>query len=56
MWSQSRSRKRPEEAMMRRVQVLDVNETLLDLAVLDVHFERVFGDAGVRRAWFNQMI
>ncbi len=41
---------------MRRVQVFDVNETLLDLAAMDVHFERVFGDAGVRRAWFNQMI
>ena len=41
---------------MRRVQVFDVNETLLDLAAMDPHFERVFGDAGVRRAWFNQMI
>jgi 2-haloacid dehalogenase len=42
--------------MMRRVQVFDVNETLLDLAVMDPHFERVFGDTGVRRAWFSQMI
>lgn len=41
---------------MRRVQVFDVNETLLDLAAMDPHFERVFGDTGVRRAWFNQMI
>ncbi len=41
---------------MRRAQVFDVNETLLDLAALDPHFERVFGHAGVRRAWFNQMI
>src|SRR5215217_447248 len=41
---------------MRRVQVFDVNETLLDLAALDPHFERIFGDAGVRAAWFNQMI
>ncbi len=41
---------------MRRVQVFDVNETLLDLAAMDPYFERVFGDAGVRRAWFNQMI
>jgi 2-haloacid dehalogenase len=41
---------------MRRVQVFDVNETLLDLAGLDPHFERVFGDAGMRRAWFTQMI
>jgi len=41
---------------MRRVQVFDVNETLLDLAAMDPHFERIFGDAGVRVAWFNQMI
>jgi 2-haloacid dehalogenase len=41
---------------MRRVLVFDVNETLLDLAALDPLFERAFGDAGVRRAWFNQMI
>jgi 2-haloacid dehalogenase len=41
---------------MRRVQVFDVNETLLDLAALDPHFERVFGDAGMRQVWFGQMI
>ena len=41
---------------MRRVQVFDVNETLLDLAAMDPHFERIFGDAGVRVAWFAQMI
>jgi 2-haloacid dehalogenase len=41
---------------MRRVQVFDVNETLLDLAAMDPHFERVFGDAGLRVAWFDQMI
>jgi 2-haloacid dehalogenase len=41
---------------MRRVQVFDVNETLLDLAAMDAHFERVFGDAGLRRVWFTQMI
>jgi 2-haloacid dehalogenase len=41
---------------MRRVQVFDVNETLLDLAAMDPHFERIFGDAGVRVAWFTQMI
>jgi 2-haloacid dehalogenase len=42
--------------MMRRVQLFDVNETLLDLAAMDPHFQRICGDAGVRRAWFNQMI
>jgi len=38
------------------VQVFDVNETLLDLAAFDPHFQRVFGDAGMRRVWFQQMI
>ncbi|MGH3147559.1 MAG: haloacid dehalogenase type II [Rubrobacter sp.] len=41
---------------MKRVCVFDVNETLLDLAALDPHFERVFGDASVRKLWFNQML
>ncbi len=41
---------------MPRVCVFDVNETLLDLAALDEHFERAFGDASVRQAWFGQMI
>ncbi|HEY6710879.1 MAG TPA: haloacid dehalogenase type II [Rubrobacter sp.] len=41
---------------MKRVCVFDVNETLLDLAALDPLFERIFGDASVRRLWFNQML
>ena len=41
---------------MPRVQVFDVNETLLDLAAMDPHFRRIFGDAGVRVTWFSQMI
>ncbi|MGB3633347.1 MAG: haloacid dehalogenase type II [Rubrobacteraceae bacterium] len=41
---------------MARVCVFDVNETLLDLEALDPHFERVFGDAAVRKEWFGQMI
>ena len=41
---------------MRRVQVFDVNETLLDLAAMDPHFQRLFGDASVRVTWFGQMI
>jgi 2-haloacid dehalogenase len=41
---------------MARVCVFDVNETLLDLRALDPHFEQVFGDAGVRRAWFLQLL
>jgi 2-haloacid dehalogenase len=39
-----------------RVCVFDVNETLLNLGALDVYFERVFGDAAVRQAWFNQLL
>jgi 2-haloacid dehalogenase len=41
---------------MARVCVFDVNETLLDLGSLDPHFERTFGDAGVRRVWFLQLL
>ena len=41
---------------MKRVCVFDVNETLLDLAALDPLFERVFGDAYVRRLWFDQTL
>src|SRR4029434_705249 len=41
---------------MPRVQVFDVNETLLDLAAMDPHFQRIFGDPGVRVTWFSQMI
>jgi 2-haloacid dehalogenase len=36
--------------------VFDVNETLLDLRVLDPTFERVFGDATVRRQWFGLVL
>jgi hypothetical protein len=28
---------------MQRVQVFDVNETLLDLGAMDPHFERILG-------------
>jgi 2-haloacid dehalogenase len=41
---------------MKRVLVFDVNETLLDLSALDPHFQRVFGDAGVRVEWFRTML
>ena len=36
--------------------VFDVYETLLDLGPLDPHFQRVFGDAAVRRQWFQQFV
>ncbi len=41
---------------MPRVIVFDVNETMLDLRALDPHFEHVFGDAAVRRQWFQQFV
>ena len=41
---------------MKRVCVFDVNETLLDLTMLDPLFERAFGDASVRQLWFTQML
>jgi 2-haloacid dehalogenase len=41
---------------MPRICVFDVNETLLDLRALDTHFERAFGDASVRQAWFTQLL
>jgi 2-haloacid dehalogenase len=41
---------------VKRVCIFDVNETLLDLAALDPHFERIFGDAAVRKLWFSQML
>jgi 2-haloacid dehalogenase len=41
---------------MPKVLVFDVNETMLDLRALDPHFERVFGDAAIRRQWFQQFV
>ncbi len=41
---------------MPNVVVFDVNETLLNLAALDPHFERVFGAASAREEWFAQVL
>jgi 2-haloacid dehalogenase len=38
------------------VLVFDVNETLLDIEALEPHFDRVFGDCGVVREWYNQLV
>ncbi len=38
--------------MTSKVLVFDVNETLLDLGVLDAHFEETFGDGALRAQWF----
>lgn len=42
--------------MRERVIVFDVNETLLDIEILNPFFERAFGDAGVMRQWFAELI
>jgi 2-haloacid dehalogenase len=41
---------------MPRVLAFDVNETLLDLGVLDGLFEQAFGEAALRQQWFAQML
>jgi 2-haloacid dehalogenase len=38
------------------VLVFDVNETLIDITSLEPAFERIFGDRGVLREWFNQLV
>jgi 2-haloacid dehalogenase len=40
----------------RRILVFDVNETLLDIEVLNPFFARAFGDARVMRQWFAELI
>ena len=41
---------------MRRVIVLDILGTLLDVRDLDPLFERFFGDGAVRNEWFTQTL
>lgn len=41
---------------MKRVILFDVNETLLDLSVLQPHFGRVFGDSAVMAQWFAVLL
>ena len=43
-------------ATRHRVMVFDVNETLLDITVLEPLFTRVFGHAGVMRQWFAELV
>jgi len=38
------------------VLVFDVNETLIDIESLAVHFGRMFGDPAVLREWFGQLV
>ncbi|MGW5658516.1 haloacid dehalogenase type II [Streptomyces sp. NPDC003758] len=41
---------------MTRVVAFDVNETLLDLSVLDKPFESLFGESALRTQWFALML
>lgn len=41
---------------MKRVLVFDVNETLLDLSVLDAVFTDIFGTAEVKGEWFARLL
>ena len=41
---------------MTAVIAFDVNETLLDLRVLDQPFEELLGDSNLRQLWFAQML
>jgi hypothetical protein len=42
--------------MAQRVILFDVNETLLDMSVLDQPFERIFGERSARADWFKQLL
>lgn len=46
----------PDNTDGRPVLVFDVNETLLDIDVLEPIFQRVFGQPGKMREWFAQLI
>jgi 2-haloacid dehalogenase len=41
---------------MWKALLIDVNETLLDLAALDPLFEELFGDSTARRDWFGRVL
>ena len=45
----------PIETQPGRVCLFDLNGTLLDMSVLDPHFQAAFGDAGARQVWFQQL-
>ncbi len=46
----------PLTAQRQRVIVFDVNETLLDITVLEPLFELLFGDRRVMRRWFAELV
>ena len=42
--------------MTPKVLVFDVNETLLDIAALEPVFAKIFGEPGILREWFGQLV
>jgi 2-haloacid dehalogenase len=46
----------PWQAGKPSILVFDVNETLIDIEVMNPLFERVFGDRRVLREWFGQLV
>jgi 2-haloacid dehalogenase len=46
----------PRTGSRRRVLVLDVNETMLDIDALATDFERVFGKPDVLQEWFSNVL
>lgn len=50
-----RPARRPSDAPTP-VLIFDVNETLLDIESLTHHFERMFGDGGMLRTWFGNLV
>jgi 2-haloacid dehalogenase len=46
----------PQRAARRRVLVLDVNETMLDIGALAPQFARAFGTADVLSEWFSTVL
>jgi 2-haloacid dehalogenase len=46
----------PGPQTRRRILVLDVNETMLDITALEPHFTRVFKSGDVLREWFSTVL
>lgn len=46
----------PRTQSRRRILVLDVNETMLDIGALEPRFARVFGSGEVLREWFSTVL
>ena len=46
----------PRGGQRRRILVLDVNETMLDVNALEPHFARAFGDGQVLEEWFANVL